>query len=156
MQAPLLAIEWALFAVFTADLVVKVYLREARIAYLLSFDGIAGMASIAPIVELHAQASIGFLRVLRVYRLARKVGWLGAVYFPLGAHVWLSLGMHRAQCALTQSSEGMDGARHCLCRSPRTRSEWDTHNDSDRGPDGVPHRESEVVGGGGSQLAPIT
>ena len=102
MQAPLLAIEWALFAIFTADLVVKVYLREARIAYLLSFDGIASMASIAPIVELHAQASIGFLRVLRVYRLARKVGWLGAVCFPLGAHVWLSLGMHRAQCALTQ------------------------------------------------------
>ena len=41
--------------------------------YLLSFDGIASIASVVPILRIHSQASVGFLRVLRVYRLARKV-----------------------------------------------------------------------------------
>jgi hypothetical protein len=114
-QPTLLTIEWLLFALFTSDLVVKVYLRESRLAYvrvlcalllrsasgatvsaphctlelafanttppppiytcryLLSFDGVASIASVVPILRIYSQASVGFLRVLRVYRLARKV-----------------------------------------------------------------------------------
>ena len=72
-QETLIALEWALLAVFAVDLLLKVYLREARIAYLTSFDGVARIASVLPIVQLRGQAPLGFLRVLRVYQLAKMV-----------------------------------------------------------------------------------
>ncbi len=79
-QETLIALEWALFAVFAVDLLLKVYLREARIAYLTSFDGVARLASVLPIVQLRGQAPLGFLRALRVYQLAKMVSCVFKFY----------------------------------------------------------------------------
>ena len=70
----------------------KTYVREARIAYLTSFDGLAGVASIVSILQLRGQASFGFLRVLRLYRLAKMVGH-GVVVYQLCCLV-CTLGEH--------------------------------------------------------------
>lgn len=79
-QPTLVALEWVLFTVFAMDVALKTYVREARIAYLTSFDGLAGVASIVSILQLRGQASFGFLRVLRLYRLAKMVGHGVVVY----------------------------------------------------------------------------
>ena len=79
-QPTLVALEWILFTVFAMDVALKTYVREARIAYLTSFDGLAGVASIVSILQLRGQASFGFLRVLRLYRLAKMVGHGVVVY----------------------------------------------------------------------------
>ena len=72
-QTALLALEYTFCAAFIVDFVVKFYLSESRLVYLASFDGLAAIGSIIPVFVVQSQASYGFLRVLRVYRLARKI-----------------------------------------------------------------------------------
>ncbi len=73
MPPALAALEWIFFVCFTWDYVVKVFLAEDKLFYVLSYEGVSAFASIVPVFTIQSQTSLGFLRILRVHRLAEML-----------------------------------------------------------------------------------
>ncbi len=47
--------EWVFFSVFLVDTLLKTYLAESRMLYIMSFDGVAAVASVLPVLQINGQ-----------------------------------------------------------------------------------------------------
>jgi voltage-gated potassium channel len=63
--------EWIFVSVFTLEYLFRIYLVPKKLTYLVSFFGIIDLMAILPVIFALVFPSIGFLVVIRIFRLLR-------------------------------------------------------------------------------------